>query len=690
MITEFGLENFKAFAAMQSIPIKPITLIYGANSSGKSSIIQAWLMLKQTIEEKRDGTNDLLSSGTLVDLGNFREFVNSHDQSRHVAIQLKFGEDKEAGAIRRRRLIDLLKGSAYFPPENLEEVLDFPEEIAIGVNLLVASKEKPGKTTLCKIEIHFLSKEPLLVYRIENSDNKVAMILEKINEEHYFLRQLWEKNKEKLDGLIYTEINASLNDLGYNLPARSREEISENLRIFLEEKNREIIEENTKEIKLREIELEESHSVESLRSQRENIEKERTNLEKEGINLDQGIKKIMSFLIAFIPISYLGPIFLKYLLDYAYILGKLSGCYSRREEIEITKSELEQELESLKEPLSNKELRLGEIKLLKSSQSSLDRLESELEEINSLLEFWNSTDRIDFPSYLRLLKNSFNDIFNLDFHGFSPRFYDNSSKSLNNYYLAKVFEQLNASISLLHGITSICFEDLEDTLINTNYLGPLREAPKRYYEARQSTGRDFDKHGSLAIEKLYNDQIGDSSLIGMVNKYFKELGLKYTIGVRTIGRNDSENLDMQSLYAVRLIENDSNCDVNIANVGFGISQILPIIVQSVASTNSIILIEQPELHIHPKLQTKLGQLFADCIQAPLNNHFVIETHSEHILRRIQKLIRHKVIRHNDVSLIFVDRDQYGSKCLNLRLSQNGNLLDRFPQGFFDEDYKERL
>ncbi len=674
MITEFSLENFKAFAAMQSIPIKPITLIYGANSSGKSSIIQAWLMLKQTLEEKRDGTSDLLSSGTLVDLGSFRELVNSHDQSKHVAIKFEFGDDEEAQIRKRNTLVDFVEHSAYFAPENLEEALDFPEKVEIGVKLLVSPKEKARKAVLDKIEIYFLSKEPLLIYRLESSGSKVAMILETISEGHHFFKQLWEKNKEKLEGLIYAEIISSLGNFDYNVSARSREEIPEFLRNILKKRNKEIAEININEIKLRDIELKESQEVEALRSQRENIEKEIRKLGEDRRKLDEEIENIRQ----------------KISTDSAYIEDKLNELYFQHGEVELKKNRLEQDVERIKEPLSLKELRLRELREQKSSQSSLDKLESDLEELNSLLEFWNYTDGIEFSGYLDLLRQSFNGIFDLGFNNFSPKFQDNPSKSLKNYYLAKAFEQLNASISLLNGITSICLKDLEDALSNTHYLGPLREAPRRYYEARQSTGKDLDKHGSFAIEKLYNDQNGDSSLTKMVNEYFKKLGLKYTISVRTIEHNDSQSLDMQSLYAVRLIENGSGCDVNISNVGFGISQVLPVIVQSIASKGNVILIEQPELHIHPKLQTELGQLFADCIKSPLNNFFVIETHSEHILARLKKLIRNGNLSKDDISVVFVDKDPDSSRCLNLRISQKGHLLDRFPKGFFDEDYREKL
>ncbi|MGH9425864.1 MAG: AAA family ATPase, partial [Terriglobia bacterium] len=74
MLREYQLTNFKAFAGPETIPIRPITLIYGPNSSGKSSILQSLLLLKQTLEEANIAT-PLLPKGKLVDLGDYREFI---------------------------------------------------------------------------------------------------------------------------------------------------------------------------------------------------------------------------------------------------------------------------------------------------------------------------------------------------------------------------------------------------------------------------------------------------------------------------------------------------------------------------------------------------------------------------------------------------------------------------------------
>src|SRR5262249_16070077 len=129
-------------------------------------------------------------------------------------------------------------------------------------------------------------------------------------------------------------------------------------------------------------------------------------------------------------------------------------------------------------------------------------------------------------------------------------------------------------------------------------------------------------------------------------------------------------------------------DVALSDVGFGISQILPFLVQSLASNRQIISIEQPEVHIHPKLQADLGDLLAETIAEPYSHQFLIETHSEHLILRLQKLVRAGTLKPDDVSVIFVSRGAEGSRAHRLRLDEQGRLMDEWPGGFFAERLRE--
>ena len=94
------------------------------------------------------------------------------------------------------------------------------------------------------------------------------------------------------------------------------------------------------------------------------------------------------------------------------------------------------------------------------------------------------------------------------------------------------------------------------------------------------------------------------------------------------------------------------------------------------------MVEQPELHLHPRVQSRL----ADLLFYPTENgnQVSVETHSEHLIYRVQRLIREKLKTPDDVSVNYVERTRSGSIVHNLRLSENGNFIDAWPGGFFDE------
>jgi hypothetical protein len=132
--------------------------------------------------------------------------------------------------------------------------------------------------------------------------------------------------------------------------------------------------------------------------------------------------------------------------------------------------------------------------------------------------------------------------------------------------------------------------------------------------------------------------------------------------------------------------------VEIEDVGVGISQIIPVL-SSIIKGGSV-FIQQPELHLHPKLQAQLADAFIECMNKPWNN-FVVESHSEHLLLRLLRRIRetsksdikNKLIglTAKQISVLYVDKLEDGSsKIFPLRLSPEGEFIDRWPHGFFTE------
>ena len=130
--------------------------------------------------------------------------------------------------------------------------------------------------------------------------------------------------------------------------------------------------------------------------------------------------------------------------------------------------------------------------------------------------------------------------------------------------------------------------------------------------------------------------------------------------------------------------------LEIEDVGVGISQVIPVLL---AANSSRVYIQQPELHLHPRLQAQLADVFVEQVsRAPI---FVIETHSEHfllrLLRRIRETYRSDIthtlfsLKAEDVVVLYVDKTKEGtSNIVQLRLSEEGEFIDRWPNGFFTE------
>jgi predicted ATPase len=127
-------------------------------------------------------------------------------------------------------------------------------------------------------------------------------------------------------------------------------------------------------------------------------------------------------------------------------------------------------------------------------------------------------------------------------------------------------------------------------------------------------------------------------------------------------------------------------DINLAFMGSGLSQLVPVIVQSVlTSEKGCLLVEQPEIHLHPAAQANLGDLFV--YYAKRGRQFIIETHSEHLVLRIRRLIAEKKIDANLVRIFLVEKRSGESRIRNLRLKGNGHF-ENWPRGFFGEAYRE--
>jgi len=139
-----------------------------------------------------------------------------------------------------------------------------------------------------------------------------------------------------------------------------------------------------------------------------------------------------------------------------------------------------------------------------------------------------------------------------------------------------------------------------------------------------------------------------------------------------------------------LIDKRTSTVVTHRDVGIGISQVLPVLVMAYGSQGKLIAMEQPEVHLHPALQAELGDVFIEAALGERQNTFILETHSEHLILRLMRRIREGKIHPDDVGVVFVQPLSRGSRFIELRIDEEGDFIDEWPGGFFEESFHEKF
>lgn len=233
-----------------------------------------------------------------------------------------------------------------------------------------------------------------------------------------------------------------------------------------------------------------------------------------------------------------------------------------------------------------------------------------------------------------------------------------------------------------------------------SYLGPLMAPPQRYYDMKeQSRSEHTIGVGGENVPQVLMDK---PHLNEEIDEWLRQFDVPYKINAEAVS---SSTVIGNELVAIYLTHQSTDTPVTLADVGFGINQMLPVILQGVTSSQKIICVEQPEIHLHPRLQANIADFLIETsrvdkkeewvdgkkriVEIRAGNQWIVETHSEMIIRRLQTRIREGAISSEDVSVLYVDPQDDGSSTIQrLRLDENGYWLDDWPDGFFDESVEE--
>jgi predicted ATPase len=231
----------------------------------------------------------------------------------------------------------------------------------------------------------------------------------------------------------------------------------------------------------------------------------------------------------------------------------------------------------------------------------------------------------------------------------------------------------------------------EELFSRVYYLGPLRDYPRRQYVWAGAQPTDMGRRGEQVIDAmLVSRERGETISRGKGKKKFtveeyvaywlRELELIHDFRIHQI-------VEGGNLYQVKVKLTAKSPEVLITDVGFGVSQILPVITLCYYVPNdSTLLIEQPEIHLHPKVQAGLADVFIDAITNK-NIHIILESHSEHLLRRLQRRIAEQDFEHKDASLYFCEPIEGESHLRKLEMDLFGNIRN-WPENFFGDEMGE--
>jgi len=234
----------------------------------------------------------------------------------------------------------------------------------------------------------------------------------------------------------------------------------------------------------------------------------------------------------------------------------------------------------------------------------------------------------------------------------------------------------------------LAFENLFGRLY---YLGPLREFPQRHYAWKGSEPADMGRRGERVVDALLASQQKGTyispgykrkkqTLEARVAHWLKELGLIYDFKVEPIAQGNN-------IYQVRVQKTHASAEVLITDVGFGASQILPVLVLCYyVPEGSIILLEQPEIRLHPSVQSGLADVLIDAMKNR-NVQIIVESHSEHLLRRLQRRVAEQNITPEQTALYFCAVGEAGSKLTALDVDLYGSIRN-WPKDFLGDEFGE--
>jgi predicted ATPase len=228
-------------------------------------------------------------------------------------------------------------------------------------------------------------------------------------------------------------------------------------------------------------------------------------------------------------------------------------------------------------------------------------------------------------------------------------------------------------------------------IYNIYYLAPLREYPKREYQWSGASPSHVGYRGEYTIHAILAATIRNETRLipesseekpfqEVIAYWLKKLGLIHEFALKEIAEGTG-------LFRAIVKTSTESSEVFLTDVGFGVSQVLPaLVLLYYVPEGSIILMEQPEIHLHPSVQSGLADAILQ-IAKQRNLQVIVESHSEHLLQRFQRRVAEESYPVEELKLYFCDSQHGESKLIDLDIDEYGDIRN-YPDNFFGDEMAE--
>ena len=308
-----------------------------------------------------------------------------------------------------------------------------------------------------------------------------------------------------------------------------------------------------------------------------------------------------------------------------------------------------------------------------------------------LLEY--QFDDVNF--WLRSLSKSKHNDFELDTNDEEFEFIRNQGRpwplppSLKTYLFPSQARSYYQNSDFLSDF-ELAYETFMDSLY---YLGPLRETPKREYHWSGSSPNDVGQRGERAMDAILAATRDEKRrrlrppAPGVRSKPFEKVIAHWLRELKLISGFHLEEIRGTNLYRAMVKTSSSGVSTALTDVGFGVSQVLPaLVLLYYVPRGSTVLMEQPEIHLHPAVQSGLADVMLNVAKVR-NVQIIVESHSEHLMRRLQRRVAEQEASSEDVKLYFVSSQRGRALVSDLRLNEWGEI-EKWPKGFFGDEMGE--